>query len=55
MKTKQFTHGITFFVEPSMYQQLKISSDLKKVALSELLRQAVAGHLETERQGQEVK
>jgi hypothetical protein len=55
MKTKQFTHGITFFVALSMYQQLKIISDQKKIALSELLRQAVAGYLEAERQGQEAK
>lgn len=55
MKTTQFTHGITFFVEAYMYQQLKIISDQKKVALSELLRQAVARYLEAECQGQEAK
>jgi hypothetical protein len=53
MKIKQFTQGITFFVTYSMYQDLKNISDQKKVTLSELLRQALAGYLETQGQGQE--
>jgi hypothetical protein len=53
MKIKQFTQGITFFVTHSMYQDLKTISDQKKVALSELLRQVLAGYLETQGQGQE--
>lgn len=55
MKTKKFTYGITFFVELSMYNQLKIISNQKKVALSELLRQAVAGYVEAEGQRKEAK
>ena len=53
MKIKQFSQGITFFVTYSMYQNLKTISDQKQVSLSELLRQVLAGYLETKGPGQE--
>jgi hypothetical protein len=38
MRVKKFTCGITFFVTPEMYQDLKQLSDEKQIAISEVLR-----------------
>ncbi len=48
MKTKTFTHGITFFTDPAMYKNLKDISDSKKIGLSELLRELILQYLETQ-------
>ena len=53
MKIKQFTQGITFFVTETMYHNLKLVSDQKKVALSELLREVIARYLEVEKPNQQ--
>jgi hypothetical protein len=38
MKTKKYTHGVTFFIDLEMYGCLKKKSDEKQVSLSEFLR-----------------
>jgi predicted CopG family antitoxin len=38
MKTKKYTHGVTFFIDLEMYEYLKKISDEKQVSLSEFLR-----------------
>mgnify|MGYP001188965469 CR=1 FL=1 len=42
MRAKKFTCGVTFFVTPEMYQDLKQLSDERQVAISELLRDWIA-------------
>lgn len=46
MKVKKFTCGITFFVTPEMYQDLKQLSDEREIAISELLRAWIADAFE---------
>lgn len=48
MKTKKFTHGITFFTDAAMYKNLKDISDSKKIGVSELLREVILKYLETQ-------
>jgi hypothetical protein len=48
MKTKKFTYGITFFTDPAMYNNLKDISDIKRIGLSELLRELILKYLETQ-------
>ena len=45
MKHKSFTQGITFFVRPCMYDELKRVSDDLGIALSDLLRQMIDEYL----------
>ncbi len=49
MKTKKYTHGITFFTDPEMYKSLKEISDGKKLGMSELLREVIVKYLETQK------
>ena len=49
MRVKKFTCGITFFVTPEMYQDLKQLSDERQVAISELLRDWISEAFERER------
>ena len=49
MKIKKVSQGITFFVTVTMYHDLKLVSDQKKVALSELLREIITRYLEVEK------
>jgi len=45
MKKKKYMQGITFFVEPDMYEAIKKISDQREISLSELLRELVENHL----------
>ena len=53
MKIKQFNQGITFFVTETMYHNLKLISDQKKVALSELLRELITSYLDIQKPNQQ--
>jgi hypothetical protein len=53
LKIKQFNQGITFFVTETMYHNLKLISDQKKVALSELLREMITKYLDVEKLNQQ--
>ena len=46
MKTKQFIIGISLFVTPKMYGELKSISDIRRISLSELVRGFVLNGLE---------
>jgi len=48
MRDKKYIQGVTFFTTVSMYQRVKILSDEKRIALSELLREAIDRYLEAE-------
>jgi hypothetical protein len=48
MKTKKFTHGITFFTDLAMYQILKDITDSKKIGLSKLLRELIQSYFESQ-------
>jgi DNA phosphorothioation-dependent restriction protein DptG len=50
MKDKKYVQGVTFFTTIKMYQQVKKLSDEKRIALSELLREAIDRYLEAEDQ-----
>jgi len=45
MKKKKYLQGITFFVQPAMYGEMKKISDEREISLSELLRELVEKHL----------
>lgn len=45
MKEKRFTHGITFFVTEKMYSELKEFTSKEKMAVSELIREAIEARL----------
>jgi len=45
MKKKKYLQGITFFVQPEMYGEMKKISDAREISLSELLRELVENHL----------
>lgn len=38
MRQKLFTQGITVFLKPQMYEQLKKESDERRLGMSELIR-----------------
>jgi predicted CopG family antitoxin len=46
MKTKKYTHGVTFFISIEMYDALKKISDEMKISLSEFLRTLIHQYLE---------
>jgi hypothetical protein len=41
MKTKQYTHGITFFVTGEMYREIKAITDGMEIGISEFIRKLV--------------
>jgi len=45
MKKKKYLQGITFFVEPGMYGEMRKISDQREISLSELLRELIENHL----------
>lgn len=45
MKAKRYTHGVTFFMAPEMFQELKQLSDTRQLSLLELLRNIIEQHL----------
>jgi predicted CopG family antitoxin len=47
MKKKKFLQGITFFVTPNMYEEMRQISDQREISLSELLRELVENHLKS--------
>jgi hypothetical protein len=47
MKIKKYVHGVTFFISPEMFQDLKGVSDELQISVSELLRELIATHLIT--------
>ena len=49
MKLRKYTQGITLFVEPQMYHEVKQVSDTEQVSLSEIFRQMIAEYLERRR------
>jgi hypothetical protein len=53
LKIKQFNQGITFFVTATMYNNLKLISDQRRVALSELLREMITKYLDVEKLNQQ--
>ena len=46
MRIKKFTHGITFFMTPQMYDDIRKLSDVREVSLSEIFRTIVSDYLE---------
>jgi hypothetical protein len=57
MKTKRFMVGISLFITPEMYADLKRISDMQEVSLSELVRKYVQEGLQKDvtfqREGEE--
>jgi predicted CopG family antitoxin len=47
MKKKKYLQGITFFVQPEMYGEMKKISDRREISLSEFIRELVEIHLKT--------
>ncbi len=45
MREKQFTHGITFFVTPEMYQTVKKDTDELRISVSDLMRRLIEDYL----------
>ncbi len=45
MKRKKYLQGITFFVEPGMYEEMRKISDQREISLSEFIRELVEKHL----------
>jgi hypothetical protein len=41
MKTKQYTHGITFFVTGEMYREIKTITDGMEIGISEFIRKLI--------------
>ena len=41
MKTKQYTHGITFFVTGEMYREIKAITDGMEIGVSEFIRKLI--------------
>jgi hypothetical protein len=41
IKTKQYTHGITFFVTGEMYREIKAITDGMEIGISEFIRKLV--------------
>ena len=46
MRTKKYTHGITFFMTPQMYEDIRKLSDQREVSISEVFRNIVSEYLE---------
>ena len=46
MRTKKYTHGITLFMTPQMYEDIRKLSDVREVSLSEIFRTIVSDYLE---------
>ena len=46
MRTKKYTHGITFFMTPQMYEDIRKLSDVREVSISEIFRTIVSEYLE---------
>ena len=45
MRLKRYTHGLTFFITPEMFEDLKQISDEKQVSMSELMREVLAYYI----------
>ncbi len=45
MREKQFTHGITFFVTPEMYQAVKKDTDDLRISVSDFMRRLIEDYL----------
>ena len=49
MKLRKYTQGVTIFIEPQMYCEVKKVSDEAQVSLSEIFRQMITEYLERRR------
>ena len=47
MKVKIYTQGVTFFTSSEMHQKLKTISDVRRISLSELIREMIENHLQS--------
>ena len=47
MKQKIYTLGVTIFITPEMYQQLKQESDSKNISNSEFIRRTIDHYFQT--------
>lgn len=48
MKTKKYVQGVTFFITPTMYEQIKQLTDKKQIGLSEFLRGLIDQYFDSE-------
>lgn len=46
MKLRKYTQGITIFMTPEMYREVKGASDKMEISLSEFFRRMVSNHFE---------
>lgn len=46
MRIKKYTHGVSVFMTPQMYEDFRQLSDERQVGLSELFRAIVSEYLE---------
>ncbi|MGA2224165.1 MAG: hypothetical protein ABSH41_06980 [Syntrophobacteraceae bacterium] len=44
MKKKKYLQGITFFVEPGMYGEMRKISDKREISLSEFIRELIQNY-----------
>jgi len=45
MKVRRYTQGVTVFMEPKMYEAVKLTSDERGISLSEIFREMVTEYL----------
>ncbi len=45
MRERRFTHGITFFTTPEMYQAVKKDTDELRISVSDLMRRLIEDYL----------
>jgi hypothetical protein len=55
MKKKKFTHGITFFTIPEMFEAVRNVSDELEVGVSDFMRQLVEHYFKTRSTKDEAK
>ena len=55
MKKKKFTHGITFFTIPEMFEAIRNVSDELEVGVSDFMRQLVEHYFKARNTKDEVK